>query len=173
MMPRRRSYKRGFPNSETTSCLSDFLTLAVYLIHVNRTLHESKGLEFNDVSFGFIRTCLTTDQTKVILYNFFEDSTTAFNQWRLVLNEVPHEDRLQDAPTFDETRHASICVEVRCFRYSIFSFCPHLCRLGRQLKFLYVAITRARQNLWIVDNSEKAEPMKVPESFVSHFSFHF
>ena len=30
-----------------------------------------------------------------------------------------------------------------------------------QLKFLYVAITRARKNLWILDNSENAEPMKV------------
>lgn len=30
-----------------------------------------------------------------------------------------------------------------------------------QLKFLYVAITRSRKNLWIVDCSDKAEPMKV------------
>lgn len=30
-----------------------------------------------------------------------------------------------------------------------------------QLKSLYVAITRSRKNLWIVDFSDKAEPMKV------------
>ena len=30
-----------------------------------------------------------------------------------------------------------------------------------QLKFLYVAITRARKNLWIVDGSERCEPMRV------------
>ena len=30
-----------------------------------------------------------------------------------------------------------------------------------QLKFLYVAITRARKNLWIADCSDKGEPMKV------------
>lgn len=30
-----------------------------------------------------------------------------------------------------------------------------------KLKFLYVAITRARKNLWVVDRSEKAEPMRV------------
>ena len=30
-----------------------------------------------------------------------------------------------------------------------------------KLKFLYVAITRARKNLWIADNSEKCEPMRV------------
>ena len=30
-----------------------------------------------------------------------------------------------------------------------------------QLKHLYVAITRARQNLWITDCSQKAEPIRV------------
>lgn len=30
-----------------------------------------------------------------------------------------------------------------------------------QLKFLYVAITRARKNIWIVDCSEQSEPMRV------------
>lgn len=30
-----------------------------------------------------------------------------------------------------------------------------------KLKFLYVAITRARKNLWVVDRSETAEPMRV------------
>jgi len=38
--------------------------------------------------------------------------------------------------------------------------------LGLQLKFLYVAITRARNNLWIVDSSDSAEPMKVPATLV-------
>ena len=36
------------------------------------------------------------------------------NQWRLVLNAVTGVDDLPDAPAFDETRHASICVEVCC-----------------------------------------------------------
>jgi hypothetical protein len=31
---------------------------------------------------------LITDETKVLLYNFFEDSTATLNQWRLVLNAV-------------------------------------------------------------------------------------
>jgi len=43
---------------------------------------------------------------------------------------------------------------------------PRSCYLGPQLKFLYVAITRARNNLWIVDGSESAEPMKVPQNIV-------
>ena len=43
------------------------------------------------------------------------------NQWRLVLNEVPDSiGDLPDAPTFDETRHASICAEVCCLPPSPF-----------------------------------------------------
>ncbi|KAH9022666.1 P-loop containing nucleoside triphosphate hydrolase protein [Lactarius hengduanensis] len=89
------------------------------------TLYESKGLEFNDV----------------LLYNFFEDSTVDVSQWRVVLNAVGRAQREKiPAPTFDESRHAGVCSE---------------------LKFLYVAITRARKNLWIVDLSETAEPMRI------------
>lgn len=33
--------------------------------------------------------------------------------------------------------------------------------MALQLKFLYVAVTRARQNLYIVDTSDTAGPMKV------------
>ncbi|KAH6876648.1 hypothetical protein BKA70DRAFT_1576722 [Coprinopsis sp. MPI-PUGE-AT-0042] len=77
----------------------------------------------------------------VLLYKFFEDSLADLGQWRVVLNLLGSDaGRLSvPAPRFDETRHAGICSE---------------------LKFLYVAITRARRNLWIVDCSEKAEPMK-------------
>lgn len=85
---------------------------AVYLTNPHRTLHESKGLEFNDVSLTFFSHILITDKTKVLLYNFFKDSTASLNQWRLVLNRVSSGDGISDAPTFDETRHASICVEV-------------------------------------------------------------
>lgn len=87
---------------------------AAYLTHINRTLYESKGLEFNDVSFPFLCVLLIADKTKVLLYNFFEDSNATLNQWRLVLNGISEGDDLSDAPTFDETRHASICVEVHC-----------------------------------------------------------
>ncbi|KAH9017016.1 P-loop containing nucleoside triphosphate hydrolase protein [Lactarius pseudohatsudake] len=89
------------------------------------TLYESKGLEFNDV----------------LLYNFFEDSTVDVSQWRVVLNAIDRAQRAKiPAPTFDESRHAGVCSE---------------------LKFLYVAITRARKNLWVVDRSETAEPMRI------------
>ncbi|KAF8895020.1 hypothetical protein CPB84DRAFT_1782432 [Gymnopilus junonius] len=75
----------------------------------------------------------------VLLYKFFEDSTVELSQWRVVLNLLL--DGIgQAAPQFDEIRHAGVCSE---------------------LKSLYVAITRARKNLWIVDCSAKSEPMRV------------
>ncbi|KAI0696497.1 hypothetical protein C8T65DRAFT_583394 [Cerioporus squamosus] len=74
----------------------------------------------------------------VLLYNFFEDSTADVSRWRLVLNALPSSEHVP-APQFDEIRHNSIC---------------------RELKFLYVAITRARKNLWIADSSVKGEPMR-------------
>ncbi|KAF8955734.1 hypothetical protein BDZ97DRAFT_1926448 [Flammula alnicola] len=78
----------------------------------------------------------------VLLYKFFEHSTVDLSQWRIVLNLLANTQCSQDmsAPRFDEIRHAGVCSE---------------------LKFLYVAITRARKNLWIVDCSEKSEPMRV------------
>jgi hypothetical protein len=63
-------------------------------------LYESKGLEFNDVSLIFLHIYLIADKTKVLLYNFFEDSTANPSQWRLVLNGVFDGDDLYDAPTF-------------------------------------------------------------------------
>jgi len=101
------------------------------------------------------------DKTKVLLYNFFMDSTATLNQWRLVLNGIFDGEGFSDAPTFDETRHASICVEVYYSRPKLYFH--HSRYAGRQLKFLYVAITRARKNLWIMDSSEAAGPMKVLE----------
>ncbi|KAJ7836348.1 hypothetical protein B0H14DRAFT_2794293 [Mycena olivaceomarginata] len=64
----------------------------------------------------------------VLLYNFFEDSTVDAAQWRVVLNALETNRGNNPAPLFDKARHAGVCVE---------------------LKFLYVAITRARNNiLW-------------------------
>ncbi|PBK60033.1 hypothetical protein ARMSODRAFT_966416 [Armillaria solidipes] len=78
----------------------------------------------------------------VLLYNFFADSSASLAQWRVVLNAI--EEKKQDPrnppPQFDHIRHASICNE---------------------LKSLYVAITRARENIWIADGSETGEPMRI------------
>lgn len=77
----------------------------------------------------------------VLLYNFFADSTVDLSQWRVVLNALPQgSGEALRAPRFDDSRHNGVC---------------------RELKILYVAITRARQNLWIADSSDKSEPMRV------------
>ncbi|KAH9931245.1 uncharacterized protein B0H18DRAFT_929725 [Fomitopsis serialis] len=78
----------------------------------------------------------------VLLYNFFSDSTVEQSQWRVILNALSDSDDAAatvKAPHFDETRHNGVC---------------------RDLKFLYVAITRARNHLWIADKSDKSEPMR-------------
>lgn len=42
----------------------------------------------------------------------------------------------------------------------------------KQLKLLYVAITRARQNLWIADCSGKSEPVRVSCDHVPVYKEH-
>ncbi|KAK0506408.1 hypothetical protein EDD18DRAFT_1455735 [Armillaria luteobubalina] len=77
----------------------------------------------------------------VLLYDFFADSVTGPAPWRVVLNAIDerNQDPRNPPPRFDSVRHASICNE---------------------LKSLYVAITRARENFWIADGSETGEPMR-------------
>ncbi|KAF8060885.1 hypothetical protein FPV67DRAFT_312197 [Lyophyllum atratum] len=77
----------------------------------------------------------------VLLFNFFEDSTVDLSQWRLLLGAIDdNPTAVIAAPRFDRIRHAGVCAE---------------------LKFLYVAITRARKNLWIADHSTKGEPIRI------------
>ncbi|EIN13313.1 P-loop containing nucleoside triphosphate hydrolase protein [Punctularia strigosozonata HHB-11173 SS5] len=77
----------------------------------------------------------------VLLYNFFEDSTVDAARWRVILNAVdPYALHNVAVPCFDEIKHAGVCME---------------------LKFLYVAVTRARKKLWVVDCSERREPMRL------------
>ena len=52
------------------------------------------------------------------------DSTATLNQWCLVLNGVSDGDNPYDAPAFDETRHASICMEVCYLQCNLFFPCP-------------------------------------------------
>ncbi|KAJ3908266.1 hypothetical protein F5879DRAFT_367138 [Lentinula edodes] len=77
----------------------------------------------------------------VLLYDFFGDSPAKLAQWRLILSAL-NDRSVVTAPEFERNkqRYASICTE---------------------LKFLYVAITRARENVWIVDSSESSEPMRM------------
>jgi len=50
--------------------------------------------------------------TQVLLYNFFEDSDANANQWRLVMRGRSDGTYETPVPEFDETKHASICIEV-------------------------------------------------------------
>ncbi|KAK7688198.1 hypothetical protein QCA50_008568 [Cerrena zonata] len=85
---------------------------------------------------GAVGMILTIQESKglefndVLLYNFFKDSDVSLSHWRIVLKLFP--DNL-------DSRHAVVC---------------------RELKFLYVAITRARNNVWIADVSNKGDPMR-------------
>ncbi|KAJ7451061.1 hypothetical protein FB451DRAFT_1284562 [Mycena latifolia] len=107
----------------------------------NNTAKENLQAQVGDI--GLIMTLFESkglEFNDVLLYNFFEDSGVSEAQWRVVLNTM--ENRTSDstpAPVFDGMRHASVCSE---------------------LKFLYVAITRARNNIWIADCSSKGEPMR-------------
>ncbi|KAK0443136.1 uncharacterized protein EV420DRAFT_1649415 [Desarmillaria tabescens] len=86
--------------------------------------------------------CKGLEFNDVLLYNFFADSSADLAQWRFVLNAIKEskQDPKNRSPVFNRIRHASICHE---------------------LKSLYVAITRARENIWIADGSEIGELMRL------------
>ncbi|KAI0757655.1 hypothetical protein C8Q80DRAFT_1341060 [Daedaleopsis nitida] len=71
----------------------------------------------------------------VLLYNMFGDSEVSHTQWRAIC-KLHTDDSLIDNGAGD--RHRGVC---------------------RELKLAYVALTRARNRVWIVDDSEKALPM--------------
>ncbi|KDQ15746.1 hypothetical protein BOTBODRAFT_31632 [Botryobasidium botryosum FD-172 SS1] len=89
--------------------------------------------------FGKMGCIMTPYETKglefndVLLYNFFEDSRAGYTEWSVVL------DTLRGNHVANQALHAIICSE---------------------LKSLYVALTRARNNCWIWDSSESGKPMK-------------
>ncbi|KIY72674.1 hypothetical protein CYLTODRAFT_449643 [Cylindrobasidium torrendii FP15055 ss-10] len=72
----------------------------------------------------------------VLLYDFFADSSVS--NWRVVLNAIKDWCG-EPLPTFAGEKHASICSE---------------------LKSLYVALTRARNKVWIADATGVGEPMR-------------
>lgn len=52
--------------------------------------------------------------SKVLLYNFFQDSTVDVSQWRLVLNtQHGRQGNTLSTPRFNELHHAGVCSEVR------------------------------------------------------------
>ncbi|KAH9949529.1 hypothetical protein B0H21DRAFT_728406 [Amylocystis lapponica] len=96
------------------------------------------GESGNQIEFGAEQCILVRDDNARERLRA-QDSTVDLSQWRVVLNALS-EDVGVKTPRFDEVRHSSVC---------------------RELKFLYVACTRARMNLWIADGSDKAEAMRL------------
>lgn len=76
----------------------------------------------------------------VILYNFFGSSP--LKNWRVIYNFLLSENlcpsEVYSCPKFDLSKHYKLCSE---------------------LKQLYVAITRARQRLWLCECTEASKPM--------------
>ncbi|KAL8483086.1 hypothetical protein ACS0TY_025947 [Phlomoides rotata] len=87
--------------------------------------------------------CKGLEFQDVLLYNFFGSSPLS-NQWRVVYEFLKEKDLLdsdspRSFPNFSQSRHNILCSE---------------------LKQLYVAITRAKQRLWICENNaELSKPM--------------
>ncbi|XP_072988634.1 uncharacterized protein [Typha latifolia] len=85
--------------------------------------------------------CKGLEFQDVLLYNFFGASPLK-NKWRVVYEHMKNHDILEPCmafPHFDDAKHYLLCSE---------------------LKQLYVAITRARQRLWICENSDEyCKPM--------------
>ncbi|KAJ6498051.1 P-loop containing nucleoside triphosphate hydrolase protein [Mycena vitilis] len=108
-------------------------------------VRDDKAREQLRAQVGDIGLIMTLYESKglefndVLIFNFFENSPVGEAQWRVVLNAIENQKNVP-APMFDKSRHAGVCVE---------------------LKFLYVAITRARNNVWIADTSPKGEPMRM------------
>jgi hypothetical protein len=75
----------------------------------SRTVHESKGLEFDDVGPAEHEVSCISNSMQVLLYNFFEDSTASASQWQPVMNGGSGG---TPAPDFNETRNGIICTEV-------------------------------------------------------------
>ncbi|KAG8969178.1 hypothetical protein FRC03_004131 [Tulasnella sp. 419] len=75
----------------------------------------------------------------VLLYDFFADSDVSAEAWKIVLYQTNGTADTQQHLKFDELLHGPVQKELKC---------------------LYVAMTRARQNIWVWDTSEKSESMK-------------
>jgi len=80
---------------------------------------------------------------QVLLYNFFAESPVSELNWRVVLGAFKDSTQLH-VPSFDDRRHLGLQFE---------------------LKLLYVAVTRARKHVWIIDSSESVQGMQVGNQY--------
>ena len=88
--------------------------------------------------------------SKVILYNFFEESAPEIF-WQFLVDA--NQNKLLDS------KYAPLIHEVS--DNVLFQKRQTINALAVKLKCFYVAITRAKHRLWIVDYSEKCEPIMV------------
>ncbi|CAG8439004.1 8533_t:CDS:10 [Acaulospora morrowiae] len=121
-------------DQETNSI--EFGAEQVIIVRNDETKERVKSLHKN---IGLILTVFEAKGMEfcdVLLYNFFTDSP-ARSKWRVILSDL--EGYSKGTPIFSNEKHNIICSE---------------------LKNLYVAVTRARHRLWILDdNSEQSEPI--------------
>ncbi|XP_041422056.1 TPR and ankyrin repeat-containing protein 1 isoform X2 [Xenopus laevis] len=117
-------------NESAKEKIPEELSLALVL-----TIYEAKGLEFDDV----------------LLYNFFTDSE-ASKEWRIISSFMPESHSDVESKPLIEISMDKVCMPVsRQLKMN-----PELHKmLNGELKQLYTAVTRARVNLWIFDESQE------------------
>ncbi|KAL7413579.1 hypothetical protein BDY24DRAFT_58944 [Mrakia frigida] len=132
---RSESIKEIFSSSEGTSEI-EFGAHQCILVRSEKTRDDLREKLGKDA--GLIMTISESkglEFSDVVVYNFFNDSAATEPQWRVVLKNVP----AAKAPRFDVTKHSIVCTE---------------------LKKLYVALTRGRNNVWFWDDSDRVDPIK-------------
>ncbi|KAI3840236.1 hypothetical protein MKW92_032638 [Papaver armeniacum] len=128
-----------FGNSGSTgSSLIGFGAEQVILVRDDSVKKEVSDQIGNQALVLTLVECKGLEFQDVLLYNFFGTSPLK-NQWRVIYGHMEELDLLHCAehksfPSFCSAKHKILCSE---------------------LKQLYVALTRARQRLWIYENTDK------------------
>ncbi len=129
------------------------------------TIYESKGLEFNDVGVKFaqlryscslrkFRFCCTISSR----IQPSQPSGTFFTKSRATKTSILAQESLLVSVWRCVICFVNVKLDVSGIIYSFLL----------QLKHLYVAVTRARMNLWILDSSGAGEHLKVGRSHSVH-----
>ncbi|CAI2174338.1 545_t:CDS:2 [Funneliformis geosporum] len=124
-------------NIENANAFIKFGADQVIIVRNEKAKQRVKDLNSN---IGLVLTVFEAkgmEFNDVLLYDFFTDSPALLN-WRVILSEL--DDYSGGIREFIPDKHYILCSE---------------------FKHLYVAITRARERLWIFDeDSEKSEPIR-------------
>ncbi|GBC01012.1 hypothetical protein RclHR1_04030007 [Rhizophagus clarus] len=130
-----------FSGSEQVSSLIEFGASQVIIVRDDASRQRLKELNKHIGNIGLVLTVFEAkgmEFNDVLLYNFFTDSP-ALLKWRIILSTL--DEYPKGVQTFSHEKHYI---------------------LSSELKHLYVAVTRAREHLWIFDeNAELSEPIQV------------